>query len=316
MVKAEPSARIKSIDELRGFAIASMILVNFLAIYPAVPSILKHAKGVGFTFADLVAPLFMFIIGIMYRRSVLKRAATDGRIKTWLHLAQRYALLCLLGLLGNWVALGSIGWGVLQAIGLAGIIVLPVIENGRQIRFTAALGLMGFYQTLLFTGLKETILKMDHGGPLAVLSWSTILLWSSLAGDFIDFDKIAVSVKQLTGFGLIFFSVGMMASVFIPISKHEVNLSYILVATGFSALLLVIFMIACDMMRFSVPTFETIGKNALLVYLLHYLLVQIGHFLIPSTSAFPWVAFGAVAIYFMIYRFALFLEKKLIYFRL
>ncbi len=60
--------RIKSIDQFRGFAIISMIIINYLALFNATPAWLKHAPEAGLTFADLVAPYFVFIIGLMYGR--------------------------------------------------------------------------------------------------------------------------------------------------------------------------------------------------------------------------------------------------------
>jgi predicted acyltransferase len=159
----------------------SMILVNFLAIYPSIPWILKHAPNVGLTFADIVAPLFMFIIGLMYRRSFIKRIKSQGRIKTWIHFSKRYFYLCLLGFVGNWIARGSIvfEWGVLQTIGLAGIIALPFIDTNSSFRLGAGFIILVIYQLLLLPNIKDLVLSMDHGGPFAVISWVTIILLST-----------------------------------------------------------------------------------------------------------------------------------------
>jgi predicted acyltransferase len=56
--------RVESIDEFRGLAIVVMVVVNYLADIETVPAFLKHAAGCGLTIADVVAPAFVFAIGV------------------------------------------------------------------------------------------------------------------------------------------------------------------------------------------------------------------------------------------------------------
>jgi len=107
-----------------------MVLVNFIAYFNVTPSFLKHAIGDTITFADLVAPFFLFALGMMYRKSVITRLKTTSRFITYFHVIRRYLILLGIGMAGGCIAKMqlSFDWGILQAIGLAGILAVPFIE--------------------------------------------------------------------------------------------------------------------------------------------------------------------------------------------
>ena len=56
--------RLLSLDVLRGITVAGMILVNNAGACGYGYAPLRHAKWDGFTPADLVFPMFMFLMGI------------------------------------------------------------------------------------------------------------------------------------------------------------------------------------------------------------------------------------------------------------
>ena len=58
------SKRIESVDLLRGFTIAAMILVNTPGTWSSVYKPLLHAEWNGLTPTDLIFPFFLFIVGI------------------------------------------------------------------------------------------------------------------------------------------------------------------------------------------------------------------------------------------------------------
>ncbi|MDX9972781.1 MAG: heparan-alpha-glucosaminide N-acetyltransferase domain-containing protein, partial [FCB group bacterium] len=71
---AVPAAnRIASLDQLRGYAIVGMFLVNYLGNFHALPWIIEHQRN-SFSYADTIAPLFLFVVGMGFRLSVKRRA--------------------------------------------------------------------------------------------------------------------------------------------------------------------------------------------------------------------------------------------------
>lgn len=125
------SNRLRSLDVMRGFIVAGMIVVNFcmvgagyrqFAIYPQ----LAHADWVGFTFADFVFPAFIFIVGVSIALASRGSSRLDGR--TARAIVARSLRLFVLGfLLTNLMYQWMHGWsfdggfrlmGVLQRISL------------------------------------------------------------------------------------------------------------------------------------------------------------------------------------------------------
>jgi predicted acyltransferase len=72
-IKAESSGRLISLDAFRGITIASMILVNFPGNEENVYAPLNHTHWNGITPTDLIAPFFLFIVGVALAFSYTKR---------------------------------------------------------------------------------------------------------------------------------------------------------------------------------------------------------------------------------------------------
>lgn len=58
------SKRLISLDAFRGFTIAAMILVNFPGNWDHVFKPLRHTEWWGISFTDLIAPFFLFTVGV------------------------------------------------------------------------------------------------------------------------------------------------------------------------------------------------------------------------------------------------------------
>ena len=56
--------RFASVDVLRGWAVAAMLLVNNPGDWGHVFAPLRHADWHGFTPTDLIFPLFLFVVGV------------------------------------------------------------------------------------------------------------------------------------------------------------------------------------------------------------------------------------------------------------
>src|SRR3546814_19129750 len=90
-----------------------MLLVNFRV--PAAPAILRHAAWHGLTLADIVFPIFLFIVGIS------ASLAFDGRLRRqmpWGAIARRGALLFAIGVALNWCLRPGFDWDQLRWAGV------------------------------------------------------------------------------------------------------------------------------------------------------------------------------------------------------
>lgn len=314
----KPNTRLQSVDSFRGFAIIAMILVNFIAYFEVTPAFLQHAKGATITFADLVAPFFLFALGMMYRKSVMRRLSKDSRAITYFHVVRRYSILLALGVFGGSLAKMqfTLDWGILQAIGLAGIIALPFIELPSLFRALAVAVILLVYQFLILSTWGEQILVAEHGGPLAAISWATIILLATIAGDYLKPTALTETLKKVLLFSAICLAIGFALQTFVPISKANVSPSYVLIATGLSAFVYSSFLFLNDVVKVSVPFLQVLGRNALLIFLVHYVLVRFGHKLLASSSSYIMVTIGAIVTFTICALLAWWLDKKKWYLKL
>ncbi|TLV00530.1 acyltransferase family protein [Dyadobacter luticola] len=72
------SSRLLSLDAMRGFTIAAMIMVNFPGSEAHVFQTLHHTIWNGLTFTDLIAPVFLYIVGVSIALAYSKKLLTDA----------------------------------------------------------------------------------------------------------------------------------------------------------------------------------------------------------------------------------------------
>lgn len=136
--------RVRALDAARGLAVASMILVNNVGDPGSTPRQLLHAPWHGMTFADVVFPAFVVMVGA-------SAAVGTPRAR---RVIRRVVLLIALGLLVNaalaWpVSLGDLRWtGVLQRIALV-VLVLALVAR----RLTTVVPALGVAALLLVVHL-------------------------------------------------------------------------------------------------------------------------------------------------------------------
>ncbi|HOI77528.1 MAG TPA: heparan-alpha-glucosaminide N-acetyltransferase domain-containing protein [Methanofastidiosum sp.] len=274
--------RLESIDEFRGFAIFMMVIINFLARANNVPLFLKHAPDIGFTVADIVAPMFIFAIGLTYGLSFRKRVERAGKGKTYSHFFTRYMAIAGIGFFltafGNLTGTyeNSSNWGLLQAIGAAGLFTLIFIKFSTKIRAIVGVLFLIFYQFMLERFWLQTILSSSHGGIYGSLSWGAMLLLGTV---FADLYHSQNNNKRFLFVAIIVLVIGLFLLFFIPISKNRVSFSYVLVALSLSALIFEIFDYSIKKFRINIRLLSSWGKNPLLLYILHIFLL--GIFVIP-----------------------------------
>ena len=179
-------------------------------------------------------------IGLTYGLSAQRRSERDGRRAAVVHFALRY--LALIGL-GSLISTGEfffgldssgINWGVLQAIGMAGLVALPFIYRSVWLRAVLGLVLLAGYQIALENGLREVVLGMPHGGLPGAVSWSAMLLLATVLADLYHAGHLRRYL--LTSAGALALSLGL-AALGVVISKNRVSASYVLFSLGASGLL-------------------------------------------------------------------------------
>ena len=274
--------RIPAIDQFRGFAILLMVIFNYLSGIESIPDWLKHVPDIGMNFPDLGTPVFVFAIGLTYSLSFHRRVKKDGRPRALGHFLRRY--LAFIGL-GAIITAGQsvlgiktelLDWGVLQSIGAAGLLTLAVIGCPTWTRLGIGLGLLAVYQLLLDHFWLELVLSSQHGGLPGTLSWTAILILSTVLGDLFHNPE---RKKNFPWASLGFLLGGLALAALVPVSKNRISASYDLITVGFSGLAFSIFYLA----NFRLDFFSAWGQNPLLLYLLSFLVT--GIFVLPGV---PW----------------------------
>lgn len=282
---ATTSARLDAIDQFRGFAILLMVLADYLADVNRIPGWLKHAPDIGYTVIDLIAPLFVFAIGLTYGLSFRRRLAREGPRRAYEHVIVRNLALLGLGFLmtlgGNLSGVypSTVNWGLLQALGAAGLLALPVIRLPAGWRIVVGLGLLGLYQGLLNCCWLGAVRSAPHNGPWGALSWGALLILATVSADW--FHEPALRWKRTPWAHLLLLLAGVAVSFAIPVSKARASASYMLISLGLSGLIFLGFHLLGER-GVRLPVLSAWGRNPLLLYVLHGVLL--GVFVLP---AFP-----------------------------
>ena len=271
-MSANDSSRDLAIDRFRGLLVILMVIGNYLSGIAFVPGFLKHPDDIGFTIADTVAPAFVFVIGLTYGSSFARRSQIDLSA-AYRHFMTRY--LSILGI-GAVISAGSnlVGtptdWGVLQSLGVAGIITLAFIRLNRWVRLIVGLAILIGYQFVLDTSMLEIVLESNHGGFFGSISWAALLILSTV---FADFWK--KGIRSYIFLVSMFAVAALLAAFVVPVSKHRVSLSFILISVVISALVVVV---ANTIARY-VPDRPGLlcwwGERALALYLLHLIVLSL-----------------------------------------
>ena len=285
-------SRIASIDQFRGYAIAGMILVNFLGQFAAIPAQFKH-HSTYMTYADTIAPVFIFVVGMGFRLSFMRRSAAKGPWRARWDAAKRYSILTIVGIVfygGPWTV---VWWDALTDIGIAGLLAIPFIDKPRAVRVVAATAYLALYQAL-FTWAGYGAWTMKHsidGGPLGPLSWAFILLFGSLAYDAMAEKKTEKTFAHLLGWGLALCVAGLALRAEWPgvkefwyFTQKGMTAPYPVYSMGLAFLTLLAFYFASDGWGWQVPTFTVMGMNPLILYLVHSVIMTSNQGFFPTNS--------------------------------
>jgi predicted acyltransferase len=118
-------ARLRFLDAARALAVLSMLAANLVNVFmPERPPWLGHNMGDQLLPLDLPAPIFQFLVGVSLVLFLARRQADGDREQARWLAVRRFSLLVLLGVLLDAVAAGRVEfrWGVLQTLGLGGLV--------------------------------------------------------------------------------------------------------------------------------------------------------------------------------------------------
>lgn len=301
-------------DQFRGYAILGMIAVNFISRFDVTPWMLRHHR-VGMSYNDTIAPLFIFVVGMGFRLSFLRRSERDGPWATRRAAAKRYGFLTLLGLAIYW----GYFWDALSDIGLAGLLALPLMHTAPWVRVVAGAACLGAYQAIFsLTGYGEHVMTASfNGGPFGPLSWVFILLLGTVA-----YDLVAGGGSRRIAAGCLGWGIGLSVAGWVlrapwpgvkpawPFSQYGMSAPYPLYATGLCFLALLGFHWFCDVRGFQFPHLAVLGRNPLVMYLAHGVAIGIGLLLFPNDARWFVVLLGFALVYGLCYALALWMDRK------
>ena len=262
-----------------------------------------HAEWIGFGFYDLIFPLFLFIVGLVLPLSVTRRIEQGGDRKVlYIHIVKRTALLILLGFMYNGLLRfnwGAMRWsGVLQRIGVcyffAAIMVMntkwrtqAIVTGAILVLYWAVLTLIpvpdygagvitkegclnSFIDQLLLPGRFARYRNLlDSEGILSTVPAIATTLMGVLAGHWLRSKQPGNrKAAMLAGAGLISLVIGYCWGLVFPVIKIIWSSSYVMVAGGYSLLLLALFYWLIDVKGYKKWAFFfiVIGMNPITIY--------------------------------------------------
>ncbi len=295
---AKPPARLRWIDQARGFVIFLLVLTlvfppdSWMSTSTLGGSILHFFLGHAgaydtyMTFYDVGAPAFIIIIGLAFSLSFRKRMEEGGSKAAVRHVVVRYGAILLLGILFVLVdgeglikvsetGLLIVRWDVPPTLGLVGFVTLVFvyIKDARK-RMLVGYAWMLLYQVLMLTaGLKLYAQQSVHGGIFGtIFGFSGMMIVATSVGDYLFFTEHPDKQKyaNLALFGALNLGIGLLIS-FIPgweAAKRQVSLSYCLVSLGVTMLIGIIFVYLDKVRNKDVAYLQAMGQNPFLAYLL------------------------------------------------
>lgn len=300
------TTRFVALDALRGLILALMILVNTPGSWSAVYSPLLHADWHGFTFADLVFPGFLFVVGAAMFFALKTQAWGVASVQKVL---RRTLLMFVLGLGLNFLWVPDFSqmrlMGVLQRIalcyGLAALLVLalkPCFTGAKQqygMPVLAAVVLL-LYWCLLQLGadpysLSDNIvgvvdrallgehrlyqgfgMPFDPEGLLSTLgAVVNVLLGFWVAGELSKRNAKA-GMLWLLAVGALMLLLSQLLAPFWPVNKALWTGSYVLQSTGLLLWLLALMVWLVDIRNFGfiAQPLRVYGSNPLFIYILSW----------------------------------------------
>jgi predicted acyltransferase len=167
----------------------------------------------------------------------------------------------------------TINWGVLQAIGAAGLVTLGFIRTSPWLRLAVGALILAAYQFLLDSFWLGTVLASPHGGLLGSISWAGMLLLATVLADL--FYSSMKNLHRLNFAGFLLVLAGLALTFWFPVSKNRVSAPYVLLSLGLSGMIFYTCQILVEKFHLHSRLLVLWGRNPLVLYMLHMLLLGI-----------------------------------------
>ena len=264
---------------------------------------LKHVSWEGFRFYDLIFPSFVFIVGASVAFSLGKLQASGSRRAAVRRVIWRGLLLWLVGIIYYGGISGGLEGvrllGVLQRIGICylvtGLLFIYLPVRGLVAAFLILLG--GYWALLSFVAVPgQEAVSFEEGrnitnwfdskylpffkwngthdpeGILSTLPAIATCLLGVFTGLVLKNERMAGGKKALTllGVGVALVLAGHLWGGYHPVIKNLWTSSFVVLAGGWSLILLAFFYLVIDVVRvkkWAMP-FVWIGMNPIAIYLL------------------------------------------------
>jgi predicted acyltransferase len=303
-MQTELSNRLISLDALRGFTIAGMVIVNDPGSWSHVYAPLLHAEWNGITPTDYVFPFFLFIVGVSIALAYDKRVKANESKQTllkkilwrsvkiyllglflwlwpdfdftairWTGVLQRISVVffvCgLLFLYTDWKTQLKLGLGILVAYCIV-MVLVPVPGIGTPDLSVPEKNWANYLDTVLLPGVmwQKT---WDPEGILSTFPSIVTGICGMLIGRIIlDVNDPYRKLTWIFFWGVIMITVGGIWNWFFPINKNLWTSSYTLYTAGLASLGLGAMILVVDLLGYHKWTSlgRIYGANAITAYVL------------------------------------------------
>jgi predicted acyltransferase len=308
--------RLKSLDALRGFDMffifggdsffIALSICSGIPLFQWLAGQMEHVAWNGFHFYDNIFPMFLFIAGISFPFSLIKRLQLESKRKIYYHIILRGIILVLLGLVYNDFldfdfahqryasVLGRIGlaWMFAALIFMnTGVIWRSVIVSAILLGYWLLLAtvtapdapagadgysmtgsIVGYVDRLLLPG--RLYLKVhDPEGILSTIPAIATALLGMFTGELIlvKNHRITPYIKVLIMFiaGCLFLVIGEKWGLTFPVNKNLWTSSFVCMSAGLTLTLFAIFYLTIDVWGYSgwAFFFIVIGMNSIVAYM-------------------------------------------------
>ena len=297
----QPQSRLISLDALRGFIIAAMIVANFPGTEEAVFFTLRHTVWNGLSMTDLVAPFFLFMVGVSIALAYSRQLETAKPVyyrKIIIRSLKLFAVGMFLNLLPDF-AISDLRWtGTLHRIAFVFLVcgLLFLNTSWKQQVWISGLILLAYWLVMTQVPTPDTGRVMLEPGqnlaawvdrrylpgrmwqgtwdPEGILStFSSIVtgIMGMLAGRLmLATISPTEKVAYLMTTGLFVTIAGYFWGLTFPVNENLWTSSFVLVTAGFAALLLGAMYFLVDVLGHTGGTKPGIilGANAITIYVL------------------------------------------------